>query len=462
MRARTYIRVSTDEQAREGFSLSAQAARCRQFIQSQGWEEDGSYKDDGYSAKNLERPGMQQMLRDAKEKQFDVLVVYRLDRLVRSVVDLHLVINLLEEKKIAFKSVTEVFDTTTAMGRFFITLVGSMAQWERENLGERVRMGMERKFLEGKDLHTFAPYGYTTDENGKVVTDPNESAIVRRIYDMYKTKGIRTISRALNREGITTRRGNHWQDPQIQYILTNPYYIGVLRFGEHSREGNHPRLIDSDLWLETQKRIEDRRVGKRAATSDYPFSGVLTCARCGGNMIGQSLKHQTKKYIFYKCGTQHNYGTCDLPRIAETKVERSFFDALVEWQAEGINMPSDQKEGLDLKQIESELDRIKRRRRKWQEAFAADIITLEELKERTQEDRAREEELKTKLTKQPETPRVTLEEFKEAIQDLRKVWPQATATERKQIIRTLFSEIVIDRDGNGRNDPVKVISTELA
>lgn len=459
MIARIYIRVSTDEQATEGYSLAAQEERCRQFIQSQGWELGEIYRDDGYSAKDLNRPAVQQMLEDAKAKRFDVLVVYRLDRLVRSVVDLHSIINLLENKGISFKSVTEVFDTTTAMGRFFITLVGSMAQWERENLGERVRMGMERRFLEGNDVRSFAPYGYTY-KDGKAVPDPHEAAIVRRIYDMYKTKGIRTISRTLNREGITTRRGSQWQDPQIQYILTNPYYIGVLRFGEHTREGNHPRLIDPDLWHKTQERIERRRTGKRSATSQYPFSGVLTCARCGAHMNGQTLHRKTGAYVFYKCGTKHNKGTCDMPRIAETKVEQAFFDALGHWETNGVDMPTDEEEP-NTKEIQIELDRIKRRRRKWQEAFAADAITLEELKERTQEDRAREEELIAMLSEEPAAPRIGQDEFKEAIRDLRRIWPRTTASERKEIIQTLFSEIVIDRDGNKREDPVRVIHAEL-
>lgn len=115
MKARIYIRVSTDEQAREGFSLAAQNERCLQFIESQGWDFTGEYRDDGYSAKSLDRPAMQQMIQDIKGKEFDVLVIYRLDRLVRSVVDLHTIINLMDDKGVSFKSVTEAFDTTTAM-----------------------------------------------------------------------------------------------------------------------------------------------------------------------------------------------------------------------------------------------------------------------------------------------------------------------------------------------------------
>jgi site-specific DNA recombinase len=161
MRAVAYLRVSTEEQASEGFSLVAQEERCKSFIKSQGWDlVKEPYIDDGYSAKNLERPAIQQLINDLKNNEFDVIVVYRLDRLVRSVLDLHHLLQLFDKHQVAFKSVTEVFDTTTAMGRFFITLVAAMAQWERENLAERVLMGMERRALEGKRNGGNAPYGY--------------------------------------------------------------------------------------------------------------------------------------------------------------------------------------------------------------------------------------------------------------------------------------------------------------
>lgn len=158
MLARIYIRVSTDEQAREGFSLAAQEERCRQFAQSQGWDVD-KVCDDGYSAKNLNRPAIQRAIRDVMAKKFDVLMVYRLDRLVRSVIDLHYLLDMFDKYGVKFKSVTEVFDTTTAMGRFFITLVGAMSQWERENLSERVRVGIERGFMEG-NRYGKIPFGY--------------------------------------------------------------------------------------------------------------------------------------------------------------------------------------------------------------------------------------------------------------------------------------------------------------
>lgn len=461
MKARSYIRVSTEEQAREGFSLKAQEDYCLQFINSQGWEFDGSYKDDGYSAKNLDRPSMKQLIDEVKE--FDVLVVYRLDRLVRSVADLQHLIQLFDKHNVKFKSVTEAFDTTNAMGRFFISLVGSMAQWERENLAERTRMGLERRFLEGHDMGR-APYGYKK-ENGRFVVDPDEAPYLLRIFEMYQDVGIRKIREVFNREGVPPRSGTLWHDNHIHYILKNEAYTGKLRYGQHTREADLPRLISDELWSKTQKMIERRKVKKKSAThSVYPFSGVLVCGRCGANLIGgySNQRNSSKIYRFYKCSGRANYANCDMPRTVEPKIERLFFSSL-NWFAEDIKMPQAQGEiKPDEKSIRTELERIKKRRWKWQEAFAADAITLEELKERSEIDRQREAELKQQLEAQPEQPSITPEEFREAIKDLESVWSVATARERKEIIQTLFAEIVIDREGNEPNSPLKIVSYQIS
>src|SRR5690625_5198821 len=163
MKVGLYPRVSTDEQAKEGYSIDAQIKNSINFINSQGWELYDIYTDDGFSAKDLERPGMQKMIEDIKIRKFDVVVVYKLDRLVRSVSDLHELLKLFDKYEVKFKSVTEMFDTTNAMGRFFITLVAAMAQWERENLAERVRFGIEQMVSEGERPGGKLPFGYTKE-----------------------------------------------------------------------------------------------------------------------------------------------------------------------------------------------------------------------------------------------------------------------------------------------------------
>ncbi|MGF9826753.1 recombinase family protein, partial [Brevibacillus agri] len=132
MRTAVYMRVSTEDQAREGFSIPAQREKLLAYVHSQGWEVAAIYADEGISAKDTNRPALKRLLRDIREGNIDVVLVYRLDRLTRSVLDLYRLLQEFEKYDVRFKSCTEVYDTTTAIGRLFITLVAALAQWERE------------------------------------------------------------------------------------------------------------------------------------------------------------------------------------------------------------------------------------------------------------------------------------------------------------------------------------------
>lgn len=487
MNARIYIRVSTDEQAQEGYSLAAQEDRCRQFIESQGWQYTGVYKDDGYSAKDLKRPAMQQVLADVKEKAFDVLVVYRLDRLVRSATDLHYILELLDKHNVMFKSTTETFDTTTATGRLFISIIGLIAQWERENLAERVKVGMERRAREGKRLGGFAPYGYQIDPDGKLIIDEYEASVVRRIFELYPKMGHRKIASILNSEGIKTIGGSMWMGKNIKYILENPVYVGHTRWNYNEKsntaktneiviyENTHEPIIDPETFEETQQILKERsKAPTAAATSKYAFSGVLNCARCGYSFVGNTVKHKHRIAHKYRCRGRLTYGMCDLPMVDENALLETLFDRL-DWfvtkddikDIDIKNKPTSKEERR--KEIEKELEKIKNRRNKWQYAFANDVITLDELKELTQKDREKEKELKEELIALPqieEKTEISKEELMEQIQSLKSVWPKLSDYDRKKIIRTIFKSIVVDVDESVtpisfRSRPVKIVDFEL-
>src|SRR5690606_6196267 len=360
--------------------------------------------------------------------------------------------------------------------------VGAMAQWERENLSERIRMGMEQRFLEKKRHQGRAAYGYDLVD-GKLVINPEEAKVVRRIHELYKTNGITRIAHILNQEGIRTKNGSRWSDPQIRYILTNPIYIGQIRYHPkkedkskyHIVEGEHEPILTKEQFENTQKLLELRRgavIPPKAMTSDYPFSGVLYCSRCGHPFTGRfhySNRYKLAKRYAYRCTGRFSYGVCDAPEISELKLEREFFKYL-KVVAKDIEKPEDPKdeEGPDprkrIKEIEAELERIKNRRRKWQEAFANEAITLEELIERTQEDRKREERLKEELSSislTPEKPQITNEEFIKAIEDISTVWEKATRPERKELIQSIFRRIYVTKDGNEPDAPIVFTDYEL-
>jgi len=455
MKARAYLRVSTEEQATEGFSLAAQQERCRQFIKSQGWHYDGEYIDDGYSAKNLNRPAMQRLIKDVKAKAFDILVVYRLDRLVRSVPDLHYLIQLFDSNDVKFRSVTEVFDTTSAMGRFFITLVSAMAQWERENLAERVRMGMERRAAEGKRNGATVPYGYRL-EGDRLVIDPEEADLVRRIFRLYRQHGMDAIANMLNAEGLKTRRGNNWDPNVIKYMLSNPIYVGRVEWGRKSNkmesiavDGAAPAIISEEDFEEAQRIMKKRRsmpARGKSDTSDYIFAGILSCGYCGRKLYGTN-----RRGTYYYCCTNRykNWKNCPMPRVNERAVIQAVFQ-VIDFVADYDEIEPAQEEKQDVairrQELEKQLEAIKKRRKKRLMAFEDGIITLEELRERNREDAEKEKEILRELEElnaADQGPSLDKETFLAYVQDLRQLWPQLERKEQKKLIQTIFRDIVI-------------------
>lgn len=489
MRAVIYTRVSTDEQASEGFSLKAQEARSKSFIESQGWTLTADpYIDDGYSAKDLNRPAIQQLLQDLKEKKFDVLVVYRLDRLVRSVLDLNHLLQLFEEHNVKFKSVTEVFDTTTATGRLFINLVASVAQWERENLAERVLVGQERKALEGKRNGATAPYGYKL-EDGKLVIHPEEAKIVREIFDLYRLYGMWTIAKKLNQKGIPTQHGMKWGTPSVKVILTNPVYCGNIRWNYRKpsgkkkdpdqviiSQGDHEPIISEQLFEDTQRKMEGRQIhSAKALTSDYPFSSVLSCPRCGAPVNGMRRIKDGNMYYYYFCSTRKNktHAACNMPSLSEKMIEEVILNSIPLFieDAASFDPPTPKEKQLKRtkEDIEKDLAKIKRSRAKWLEAYRAEAITIEELKEKTQEENRLTEALHQELNELSADPQYLEEdknEFIEQVKNLRYSWDLADRRERKEIIQYLFKKIVLDIDetkkrGFRQPRPLKIIEFEL-
>lgn len=254
MKVATYVRVSTDEQAKEGFSIPAQRERLRAFCESQGWEIVEEYIEEGWSAKDLDRPQMQRLLKDIKKGNIDIVLVYRLDRLTRSVLDLYLLLQTFEKYNVAFRSATEVYDTSTAMGRLFITLVAALAQWERENLAERVKFGIEQMIDEGKKPGGHSPYGYKFDKDFNCTIIEDEANTVRMIYRMYcDGYGYHSIAKRLNELGIKPRIAKEWNHNSVRDILTNDIYIGTYRWGNKVVLNNHPPIISETLFRKVQK-----------------------------------------------------------------------------------------------------------------------------------------------------------------------------------------------------------------
>jgi len=247
MRAALYVRVSTEDQARDGFSLDAQTKRLQAYCKVRGWEIADIYRDEGFSGTNTGRPEYQRMMEEMS--RWDVLLVLKMDRIHRNSVNFAAMMANLEKNSKEFNSLTEQFDTTTAMGRFVMDIVQRIAQLESEQIGERVLVGMTKKAETGVGpLGSGHPYGYVYSE-GKLVVVEAEAAVVRRIFDLYANgSSMQTIADTLNNANLPSKTGICWSRQTICNILHNPLYAGYQDWNGIVRPGAQEAIVPVDVY----------------------------------------------------------------------------------------------------------------------------------------------------------------------------------------------------------------------
>lgn len=480
MRTAIYIRVSTDEQATEGYSISAQRDRLVAYCKSQEWTVSGAYIEEGQSAKDMDRPELRRLISDAENGMFDVVLVYKLDRLTRSVLDLYTLLQTFERYSIKFKSATELYDTTTAMGKLFITLVAALAQWERENLAERVRVGMEQMVTEGKRPGGPVPFGYNSEY--RVVTE--EKFILRELRRLYMEErlGFYTIAKTLNARDMKRRNNVEWSSFTVYSVLDNPFYAGKLRWGGRDSNGKYVSrklesnveyiIADSDhepifTWEEYKahkERMKSREFGGHSRKTEYWFTGLLRCAKCGSAMTGRVKVNKRKdgsesRFINYICSNKQSKGTCKMPIIRQTLIEhlviehlKTRIETLEDYRSEVESL--EEKGFVETSELARELDnltkslsKIKERKRKLQHLLLDDLITQDEYKERISEERYSEEsinkrvaQIKNELTRT--LPTATLAE--DEIKGLLELWPLLDDADKNIVMRDRFDSIVVD------------------
>jgi len=220
-----YIRVSTEEQAREGISLKVQEAKTKTYAELHNLGEIEIVKDEGKSGKNLNREGVQEVMRLAKKKKISHIVVYKMDRLTRRTLDL---LTLVEEvfipNDVKFHSITEKIDTSTAQGKFFLTIVGAMSQMERDLISERTSEALRYKISQGEPVGS-PPLGFAANGDKKLHEIKSELAVIEHIKSLKRKKlSLRQIANRLNEQDIPTKRGGSWYAGTIRYILQNGRY----------------------------------------------------------------------------------------------------------------------------------------------------------------------------------------------------------------------------------------------
>jgi len=271
-----YARVSTEDQAKEGFSLDAQQERLRAYCKAREWKIAGEYIDEGHSGRNVKRPAYQKMMQE-KDK-WDAILVIKMDRIHRNARNFMEMMDDLKKWEKDFVSATESLDTSTAMGRFVMDIIQRIAQLESEQIGERVQMGMKQKAKSGEGiLGSPIPYGYRLKENKYVIIE-NEAEIIREIFRRYcDDESFEDIRRNFKKKGLLTRGGKPWSKMSLAHIIHNPVYTGMLRWADVLRENYHPAIIDIDTFKEAQKISESRKrkqiLAKPSTSSDEVVMG---------------------------------------------------------------------------------------------------------------------------------------------------------------------------------------------
>jgi site-specific DNA recombinase len=332
VRIATYTRISTDE-VNQPYSLGAQSERLASYVASQeDWELVGTFTDQMSGAK-LERPGLTNALRAAKAGRFDLLLVYRVDRLSRSVRGLAEVLETLDTIGVGFRSATEPFDTTSAAGRMMVQMLGVFAEFERATIIDRVIAGMERKSSQGGWCGGHEPFGYRAVKGeGRLAVDEAESPLIPVIFDLYANKrlGAHAIAKWLRAAGLSTRAGKPWSFKAILTVLRNRTYLGQVHFRGTWTDAGHPPLIEEGLFNSVQAILAERGedVSKRASNgSDYLLTGLVVCGGCGRHFTGTRATGRNSTYRYYTCGGRQRYGTKTCP--AERLPAEALDDAVV-------------------------------------------------------------------------------------------------------------------------------------
>lgn len=259
LRAALYARVSTDEQAAEGYSLAAQMDILRTYCEVNDLDIAGEYVDDGYSGREYKnRPAYTRMFNE-DVRNWDVLVVMKMDRIHRNARHFMEMTDYLSRHGKQFVSTYDYIDTSTATGRFVMDMIQRLAQLESEQTGERTYFGMHQKAEEGKGILGFnAPFGYVFGDTG-LVPEENESESVREIFSMYLSgMTMDDIAFRLNSAGTLTRRGNPWNKFNLRTILHNPIYAGYLHWEDLIWKGDFEAIIDIDTFDRTQEMMASK------------------------------------------------------------------------------------------------------------------------------------------------------------------------------------------------------------
>ena len=383
-----YIRVSTEDQAREGFSLGEQEEKLKALCTYKGYEIYKVYCDAGISAKDMEhRPKFQEMIKDMQQGKINYIVAYKLDRVTRSVRDLEELITLLEQNNCYLVCDRDDVNTSTANGRFFVRMLTVLSQLEIEIVSERTKFGLNGAIKCGH-LPGIVPLGYKKDGNKKTIVDESKKDIIIRIFDLYmKGYSFQKISNIFNKENILNKK---WKDSKIEAIINNRIYMGdYVQYNKiHKKIGKDPviytdvvePIIPRYIWEECQLQKEKNQ---RTYTRDrvYMFFQKIKCPKCGKIMKCKGSGSRDRRYTYYNCEE------CKF-NIRDEYVEKYFVDIALDlmnydekYNKYYLPLFAEKNNTLINEKIDNEISSLNKQKERIKNAYILGIVEVKDFEE---------------------------------------------------------------------------------
>lgn len=440
-KAALYIRVSTDAQFEEGYSVEAQREMLEGYCRSKGIRRFEFYIDGGFTGSNMERPQMQRLIEEVRAGQVSQVVVYKLDRLSRSQKDtLFLIEDVFNPHGVSFTSLNENLDTGTPMGRAMLGILSAFAQLERETIRERTRMGMLERVKQGYWMGGGKPpFGYDYDPSQGILVPNSDAERVEKAYRLYL-------------EGLSAARIaqilGFKHDKQVRDLLRRRSNLGLIEYNGREYPGRHRPIVSRELFDRVQQMLA-RRSDNRQVLSDRLLTGLVYCGRCGARMRYQKWGKAGYRLVCYSQQSSKQYlirdPACDNPRPWAQEVEEAVLRDLF---SRAVEPAAEQAEPLDaLKDLRQQRAAASRRLSRLYALYAAaeDEVLLDSIREhkkaldrldqligREQGERARREDRRARQGR---------------IRELSEAWPLMTADERRAVLRELIDRIEVDGDG---------------
>ena len=482
-RCAIYTRKSTEDGLEQEFnSLDAQREAGEAYIASQkheGWVcLPTLYDDGGFSGGNVERPGLQRMLTDIKDGKIDCVVVYKVDRLSRSLMDFARVMETFEKHKVSFVSVTQQFNTTHSMGRLTLNILLSFAQFEREIIGERIRDKLAAQRRKGKWAGGIPVLGYDVDRSGpspKLIVNAREAMQVRKIFEWYLEHcSLLAVVRRLDEKNVpnkawTTQRnlvrgGRPFDKNALYCLLTNPIYIGQVVHNGERFQGEHEAIVEADVFNRVNATLKHNgRTGGKEVRNKYGalLRGLLHCQCCQRAMTHTFTQRKERFYRYYTCTRAISAGhdQCPQPTLPAAEIESAVIEQIRSiahdrgLQAEVLQQAEagilEEKEVLTTERDRLMKDRVSHeselRRLSIGSSHPATTALIADLHDRIARRNSRLSELSQLLAKL-ESERIAETDVTQAFGDFDKLWQTLSPREQTQLIALLVSRVEYDAE----------------